>query len=98
MSADNKLLTPEARAAALSVLEGWTLVDGERLQKRFTFADFPGSMAFMVRVGFEAERLCHHPNWSNVYDRVDVEIWSHDLGGVSALCVELATAMDRAAG
>jgi 4a-hydroxytetrahydrobiopterin dehydratase len=52
----------------------------------------------MVSVGFVAERLEHHPNWSNVYNRVDVELWSHDLGGVSRLCVELAKAMDAAAG
>jgi 4a-hydroxytetrahydrobiopterin dehydratase len=51
----------------------------------------------MTEVAFAAERLNHHPNWSNVYNRVDVQLWSHDLGGVSSLCVELAHAMDRAA-
>ncbi|MGB1699799.1 MAG: 4a-hydroxytetrahydrobiopterin dehydratase, partial [Nannocystaceae bacterium] len=45
----------------------------------------------------EAERLGHHPNWSNVYNKVNVEIWSHDLGGVSELCVALARTMDEAA-
>lgn len=80
----------------LAELSGWTLGD-QRLSKRFVFADFPRALSFMVEVGYAAERLCHHPNWSNVYNRVEVEIWSHDLGGVSALCVELARAMDAAA-
>jgi 4a-hydroxytetrahydrobiopterin dehydratase len=88
----NQLLTDQQRQLAAAELPNWTL--GERLQRRFVFADFPSALAFMVRVGYAAERLNHHPNWSNVYNRVDVEIWSHDLGGVSQLCVELAKAMD----
>lgn len=95
---DNHRLDDAQIQAALTQLDGWTLGDDHnRLQKRFAFADFPRALAFMVEVGYAAERLCHHPNWSNVYNRVDVEIWSHDLGGVSALCVELARAMDRVA-
>jgi 4a-hydroxytetrahydrobiopterin dehydratase len=93
---DNHLLDASALAAASAELDGWTVADG-RLRKRFVFADFPRALAFMVEVGYAAERLCHHPNWSNVYNRVDVELWSHDLGGVSQLCVDLARAMDRAA-
>lgn len=94
---DNKLL--DDAAAALAELEGWSLDDeGKRFNKQFRFDDFPGALSFMVRAGFAAERLQHHPNWSNVYNRVDVEIWSHDLGGVSQLCVKLARALDRAAG
>jgi 4a-hydroxytetrahydrobiopterin dehydratase len=92
----NHVLDSAALANALETLDGWTAVDG-RLRKGFRFADFPRALAFMVEVGYAAERLCHHPNWSNVYNRVDVELWSHDLGGVSQLCVELARAMDRAA-
>lgn len=90
----NHLLSADELRAALAELSTWTGEDG-RLRKRFVFADFTAALAFMVRVGFEAERLCHHPNWSNVYNRVEVELWSHDLGGISALCVELARAMDR---
>jgi 4a-hydroxytetrahydrobiopterin dehydratase len=92
----NHLLDSAALATALETLDGWTTADG-RLRKGFRFADFPRALAFMVEVGYAAERLCHHPNWSNVYNRVDVELWSHDLGGVSQLCVELARAIDRAA-
>ena len=93
---DNKLLTPDQRQAAATELADWQL--GERLSRRFEFRDFPAALAFMVEVGFAAERLEHHPNWSNVYNRVEVELWSHDLGGVSQLCVDLARAMDAAAG
>jgi 4a-hydroxytetrahydrobiopterin dehydratase len=92
---DNHLLDDSQRQAAAAELPTWSL--GERLHRRFVFADFPSAIAFMVRAGFAAEGLNHHPNWSNVYNRVDVEIWSHDLGGVSRLCVELAKAMDAAA-
>ena len=95
---DNHVLDAATLTAALAQLDGWTIDDaGERLRKSYRFADFPAAIAFMTRVGFAAERLCHHPNWSNVYNRVDVELWSHDLGGVSSLCVELAKAMDACA-
>lgn len=96
---DNLLLSSEAVQAGLAELDGWTVVDdgGTRLRKAFSFADFPEAMAFMTRVAFSAERLNHHPNWSNVYNRVGVEIWAHDLGGVSKLCLDLARDMDAAA-
>ncbi len=96
MAPTNHRLSEEALAEALAGLEGWTL-RGERLYKQYRFAGFPAALAFMVEVGFAAERMDHHPNWSNVYDRVEVELWSHDLGGVSRLCVELARAMERVA-
>jgi 4a-hydroxytetrahydrobiopterin dehydratase len=93
---DNHRLEPAALATALAQLDGWTAADG-RLRWRFVGAVFPRAMSVMVEAGDAAERLCHHPNWSNVDNRVDVEVWSHDLGGVSQLCVELARAMDAAA-
>jgi 4a-hydroxytetrahydrobiopterin dehydratase len=93
---DNHLLSEQELAAAAAELPNWSV--GPRLHRHFEFADFPGALAFMVRVGFAAEQLNHHPNWSNVYNRVEVELWSHDLGGVSQLCVDLAKAMDAAAG
>lgn len=92
----NELLSEQQRETVAAELPKWSI--GQRLHRCFVFADFPSALAFMVRVGYAAERLEHHPNWSNVYNRVDVEIWSHDLGGVSQLCVELAKAMDAAAG
>lgn len=92
---DNQLLTEPEREAAAAELSSWSV--GQRLHRRYEFADFPSALAFMVRAGYAAERLEHHPNWSNVYNRVEVEIWSHDLGGVSRLCVALARALDAAA-
>ncbi len=92
----NRLLRPEELDAALADLDGWEVAD-KHLYKRFRFASFPDAVGFMVRAAFVAERLNHHPNWSNVYNQVEVELWSHDLGGVSALCVDLARGMDSAA-
>jgi 4a-hydroxytetrahydrobiopterin dehydratase len=79
--------------AALAALPGWTVQDG-KLHKTFRFAGFPAAIAFMVRTAFDAERLDHHPNWSNVYDRVEVTLWTHDVGGLTDRDVALATAME----
>lgn len=95
MSANNALLEGEALLSAVGELDGWE-VDDNRLKKQFKFDGFPAAMAFMTRVAFDAERLAHHPNWSNVYNTVEVELWSHDLGGVSQLCVDLAKCMNAA--
>lgn len=78
--------------AALAALPGWSVRDG-KLHKSFRFPDFAGAIAFMVRSAFDAERLDHHPNWSNVYDRVEVVLWTHDAGGLTDRDVQLATAM-----
>lgn len=80
--------------AALATLPGWVVRDG-KLHKTFRFAGFPAAIAFMVRVAFEAERLDHHPNWSNVYDRVEVTLWTHDVGGLTDRDLALATAMQE---
>ena len=94
---DNRVLETGEVAAAVGGLDGWSHSHG-RLSKKFVFADFPAAMAFMTQAAFAAEALAHHPNWSNVYNRVEVELWSHDLGGVSQLCVDLATKMNAIAG
>ena len=70
-------LPPDQIAAALRDLPGWSHADG-MLRKRFTFADFPEAMSFMVRVGFAAESANHHPQFTNVYNRVDVGLATHD--------------------
>jgi len=98
MSVTNTLLTPQDLASAMAAtLEGWTCTDG-KLTKTFTFKGFAEAIAFMTRCAFDAQRLDHHPNWCNVYNKVEVELWSHDLGGISQRCVDLATAMDRNGG
>ena len=91
-------LTGAEIAAALAGLEGWT-GDSAALVKRFRFADFKAALGFMVRVGFEAEAMNHHPEWTNVYNRVDVRLNTHDAGGqVTAKDVELARRMEAIGG
>ena len=83
---------------ALRTLPGWTR-RGETLTRVYRFASFRDALAFMVRGGFEAEALNHHPEWTNVYDRVSVVLTTHDAGGrLTAKDVELARRLDAAAG
>ena len=91
-------LTGTARQSALAGLNGWTETDGrDAICKAFRFADFNAAFAFMTRVALQAERMDHHPEWSNVYNRVDITLSSHDAGGVTERDVKLATFIDRAA-
>lgn len=85
-----KPLTPAQIAAALPALPGWKK-DGDALAKAFKFASFREAMSFMVRVGFEAEAADHHPDWTNVYNRVAIRLNTHDAGDkVTAKDVALA--------
>ena len=83
-------------ASRLAALDGWELVDG-MLHREFVFADFSEAFGFMARVALAAEKIDHHPNWSNVWNRVVVDITSHDAGGLTDLCFDLAAAADKAA-
>jgi len=86
-------------AAALNQLEGWSLVEGrDAIAKTFRFADFNTAFGFMTRVALAAEKLDHHPEWFNVYNRVEVLLATHDVDGVSDLDVTMAKLMDEAAG
>lgn len=86
------------REAALAGLEGWQpLADREAIRKQFRFADFNGAFGWMARVALMAEKLDHHPEWSNVYNRVEVVLSTHDAGGLTELDIELARFMDRIA-
>lgn len=83
-------LPPPEIAAACQRLAGWTF-ERDALAKTFTFGSFSEAISFMVRVGFEAEALNHHPEWTNVYNRVAIRLNTHDAGGkVTARDVELA--------
>lgn len=85
-------------AAALAELKGWKAVDGrDAIAKRYTFDDFNTAFAFMTRVAAKADAMDHHPEWFNVYNKVDVTLSTHDSDGVTALDVELATFCDEAA-
>ena len=83
---------------ALAGLDGWSAVDGrEAIRKSFHFEDFNQAFGFMTRMALHAEKLDHHPEWFNVYNRVDVVLATHDAGGVTELDVRLAKLMDAAA-
>ena len=91
--------TADAAQAALAQLPGWRF-EPQRpaLQKQFVFADFSAAFGFMTRVAMLAERMNHHPEWHNVYNRVDVVLTTHDAGGVTAMDVDMARAMNDLAG
>jgi 4a-hydroxytetrahydrobiopterin dehydratase len=92
-------LTGNAREAALTGLDGWQSVDGrDAIRKTFVFGDFNEAFGFMTRVALVAEKMDHHPEWSNVYKTVEVTLSSHDAGGVTERDIRLAEAMDRIAG
>ncbi len=88
-----------AISEALAGLEGWSLAeDGAAIRRTFTFRNFSEAFAFMTRVALAAEKMDHHPDWSNSYRTVKVTLSSHDAGGVTSRDVKLAAAMDRIAG
>ncbi len=90
---DPVTLTPELDGA------GWSLAtDGKAIQKTFQFRGFRDAMAWMARAAFEAEHLNHHPEWSNVYNRVEVRLTTHDTGGLTAKDIDLAERMEKVAG
>jgi len=84
---------------AVASLDGWLLVDGEAaITKEFAFFSFAMAFAFMTSAALQAERMEHHPQWSNLFNRVDVRLASHDVGGVTERDLELARYMDRVFG
>jgi len=84
---------------ALAQLSGWQALGGrDAIAKRFTFADFNAAFGFMTRVALKADQMDHHPEWTNVYSRVDVVLTTHDANGVTDKDVLLAAFMDGIAG
>ncbi|NIQ52066.1 MAG: 4a-hydroxytetrahydrobiopterin dehydratase [Gammaproteobacteria bacterium] len=77
-------------------MDGWT-VQGDKLHKEYRFADFVEAFRFMTAAALCAERKNHHPEWFNVYNRVRVDLSTHDVGGITTWDVELAMEMDEAA-
>lgn len=91
-------LSGPARTSSLAKLDGWHEVDGrDAIRKDFRFADFNAAFGFMARSALMAEKMDHHPEWFNVYNRVDVTLTTHDADGVSQKDIDLAAFMDRLA-
>jgi 4a-hydroxytetrahydrobiopterin dehydratase len=89
-------LDAAARAALAAELPAWRMVEGrDAIVRAFRFADFNAAWGFMSRVALLAEAQDHHPEWSNVYNRVEITLTTHDAGGLSARDVKLARAIDR---
>ena len=91
-------LTGNARQAALAKLSGWSEVEGrDAISRKFTFKDFSEAFGFMARAALMAEKLDHHPEWFNVYNKVEVTLATHEAGGVTERDVQLAQEMNRLA-
>lgn len=92
-------LTPTERTATLARLGHWQAVDGrDAITRTFLFKDFNAAFGFMVRAALVAEKLDHHPEWFNVWNKVVVTLSTHDAGGLTTLDVTLAEAMDAITG
>ncbi len=92
-------LTDEMRAAELMKLEGWDEVKGrDAIQKTFKFKDFNEAFGFMTRVALKADQMDHHPDWFNVYNRVEVTLTTHDAKGLTMRDIKLAKFMNEVAG
>ena len=89
-------LTADARKAALAKLTGWSDVQGrDAITRKFVFKDFNQAFGFMTQVALLAEKADHHPEWSNVYNRVTILLTTHDAGGLSARDIEMAEAIEE---
>lgn len=91
-------LSSAERASALAELDGWSEVEGrDAIQKEFKFKSFVEAWGWMSQMAIIAEKIDHHPEWFNVYNRVDVVLTTHDANGLSALDITLAKKMDARA-
>jgi 4a-hydroxytetrahydrobiopterin dehydratase len=89
MAKPNAALAPAAIEQQLAALPGWSL-RSDKLYRRCVFADFVAAFGFMTRVALLAEAADHHPEWSNVYNRVDIHLTTHDAGGITQRDFDLA--------
>lgn len=91
-------MTSAQRDTALASLHGWTYDAGRAaISKRFSFDDFVVAFGFMTQVAIEAEKMDHHPEWTNVYRHVDIQLTTHDAGGLTMRDIALARAIERIA-
>ena len=94
---DVRKLDKSELQSALTTLEGWTLAEG-KLHREYKFADFVHAFGFMATSAIAIEKMNHHPEWFNVWNKVVVDLTTHDAGGISAKDVELAKLLDGFAG
>jgi len=88
-------LDPAERRKALDALPGWRVVDGrDAIRRQFKFTDFNAAWGFMSRIALQAEKMDHHPEWTNVYGSVDITLSTHACGGLSARDIALARFID----
>ncbi len=93
------ILSESERTGALAALDGWTFDAGRNgIAKRFAFADFSAAFGFMTRVALAAEKADHHPEWANVWSKVDILLSTHDAGGVTQKDIALAKQIEAIAG
>lgn len=97
MARDVRELDDRTLQDALDSLDGWRVDEGE-LRRTFEFKDFSEALGWMVRAGVEAEKLDHHPDWCNSWNKVDVRLKTHSIDALSELDIKLATRMDKLAG
>jgi len=92
------LIAGTARKEALASLAGWSEVEGrDAIRKTFRFKDFSAAWGFMARAALIAEKMDHHPEWLNVYNRIEVTLSTHSVGGVTDFDIDLARRMDELA-
>lgn len=96
MATTNPILTESEIATVISTLSGWTVEDG-KLHRDYHFKDFVAAFSFMSGAALLAQAMDHHPEWSNVWNTVRVDLATHDAGGITTLDVELAHAMEELA-
>lgn len=89
-----KKLTGNELAETIRRMNGWNLKDG-KLQKSFKFSNFIEAFGFMTRIALEAEKINHHPEWSNVYNSVTINLSTHDVGGITDYDIKLAKIIDN---
>jgi len=90
--------TPQARKQALAKLTGWQKLRGrEAIGKQYVFADFSASFAWMTQIALYAEKADHHPEWFNVYNKIEVTLATHEAGGITQKDISMARYMDTCA-